>query len=103
MVEQRLAACVNVLPKIRSVYRWSGAVTADDESLLVIKTTAEAFAAVTYQELLALPEFEYTVEETTEGRGSARIEMSACDGAVSQSMAFAASIQNPSGSDFHPA
>jgi periplasmic divalent cation tolerance protein len=46
VVEQRLAACVNVLPKIRSVYRWNGAVTADDESLLVIKTTAEAFAAL---------------------------------------------------------
>jgi periplasmic divalent cation tolerance protein len=43
VVEQRLAACVNVLPEIRSVYRWEGAVTADQEHLLVIKTTAVAF------------------------------------------------------------
>jgi alpha-amylase len=56
------------------------------DHLLPTATTAEAFAAVTYQELLALPEFEYTVEETTEGRGSARIEMSACDGAVSKTI-----------------
>ena len=46
LVEQRLAACVNVLPKIRSVYRWEGALTTDDESLLVIKTTATAFEAL---------------------------------------------------------
>ena len=46
LVERRLAACVNVLPKIRSVYRWEGAVTADEESLLVIKTTAASFAAL---------------------------------------------------------
>ena len=43
LVEQRLAACVNVLPKIRSVYRWNDAVTADEESLLVIKTRAASF------------------------------------------------------------
>lgn len=46
VVEQRLAACVNVVPKIRSVYRWENAVTADDESLLVIKTAAAAFTAL---------------------------------------------------------
>ncbi len=46
LVEQRLAACVNVLPKIRSVYRWEGAGTADEESLLVIKTGAASFAAL---------------------------------------------------------
>lgn len=46
VVEQRLAACVNVLPRIRSVYRWDGAVTADEECLLVIKTTSAAFPAL---------------------------------------------------------
>jgi periplasmic divalent cation tolerance protein len=46
VVERRLAACVNVLPKIRSVYRWEGAVTTDEETLLVIKTTGTAFAAL---------------------------------------------------------
>lgn len=46
VVERRLAACVNVLPKIRSVYRWEGAVTADEESLLLIKTTAATVATL---------------------------------------------------------
>ena len=46
LVERRLAACVNVLPKIRSVYRWQGAVQEDDEQLLLTKTTADRFDAV---------------------------------------------------------
>ena len=40
LVEQRLAACVNVVPGVMSVYRWKGAVQRDTERLLVIKTTA---------------------------------------------------------------
>lgn len=43
LVERRLAACVNVVPKVRSFYRWEGKVTMDDELLLVIKTSVEAF------------------------------------------------------------
>jgi periplasmic divalent cation tolerance protein len=39
LVERRLAACVNVVPQVRSVYRWEGDVTRDDEALLVVKTT----------------------------------------------------------------
>lgn len=39
LVETRVAACVNILPAIHSVYRWEGRVTGDDEQLLVIKTT----------------------------------------------------------------
>ncbi len=38
LVEERLAACVNVIPGIRSFYRWEGKVQSDDEVLLVIKT-----------------------------------------------------------------
>jgi periplasmic divalent cation tolerance protein len=41
LVEERLAACVNVVPGVVSVYRWKGAVQRDDELLLVIKTRAE--------------------------------------------------------------
>ena len=46
LVEERLAACVNVLPGIRSVYRWQGAVESGDEILLLMKTTADKFSAL---------------------------------------------------------
>lgn len=41
LVEERLAACVNLLPPMRSVYRWEGAIEAAAERLLVIKTSAD--------------------------------------------------------------
>src|SRR5437016_2071261 len=41
LVEKRLAACVNVLPGVLSIYRWKGAVEREMERLLVIKTTEE--------------------------------------------------------------
>jgi periplasmic divalent cation tolerance protein len=43
LVERRLAACVNILPEIRSIYRWRGQVQADDEALMLIKTTRLAY------------------------------------------------------------
>ena len=46
VVEGRLAACVNVLPALRSVYRWEGEVRTDAEHLLLIKSTAERFEAL---------------------------------------------------------
>jgi periplasmic divalent cation tolerance protein len=46
LVERRLAACVNEIGPIRSTYRWTGAVQRDDETLLVVKTTRAALAAV---------------------------------------------------------
>jgi periplasmic divalent cation tolerance protein len=42
LVEARLAACVNVLPEIRSIYRWQGETCDDAEVLMIIKTTQAA-------------------------------------------------------------
>jgi periplasmic divalent cation tolerance protein len=38
LVERRLAACVNIIPRIHSVYRWQGKVEHADEVLLLVKT-----------------------------------------------------------------
>lgn len=46
LVDRQLAACVNILPQIRSIYRWQGNVEDALEILLVIKTTAAQFPAV---------------------------------------------------------
>jgi periplasmic divalent cation tolerance protein len=46
LVEQHLAACVNILPSVRSVYRWQGSVQEDAETLAVIKTTRDRYEEV---------------------------------------------------------
>ena len=46
LVERRLAACVNVVPRVASVYRWKGEINRDEECLLVIKTSERLFPAV---------------------------------------------------------
>jgi len=46
LVERRLAACVNIVPQIESVYRWQGKVETSTEWLLVIKTTAGVFTSL---------------------------------------------------------
>jgi periplasmic divalent cation tolerance protein len=71
VVEERLAACGNVLPGVRSIYRWEGKVHDDAEALLVLKTTRARLPALRARilelhpyevaEVLALP-----VEEGSE-------------------------------------
>jgi periplasmic divalent cation tolerance protein len=46
LVEQRLAACVNVIPGLTSVYRWKDKIESDAEHLLVIKTRRERVDAL---------------------------------------------------------
>src|SRR5256886_16483984 len=60
LVERRLAACVNIIPQIQSVYRWEGKVETAEEFLLIIKTTktrsADVQAAITELHSYELPE-----------------------------------------------
>lgn len=57
LVEARLAACVNLLPAVRSVYRWQGRVEEAGEALLLIKTAPERFPALR-ERLVALHPYE---------------------------------------------
>ncbi len=60
LVEARLAACVNVVPGVRSIYRWQGKLSIDAELLLVIKTTAarraEVIASIQQHHVYECPE-----------------------------------------------
>jgi len=46
LVGNRLAACVNVLPRVHSIYRWQGKVESATEWMLLVKTTAANFPKV---------------------------------------------------------
>ena len=60
LVEERLAACGNVVPGLRSIYRWEGKVQDDAEALLVLKTTRARFEALRERVLALHP---YAVPE----------------------------------------
>ncbi len=65
IVENKLGACVNVVPEVSSIYWWKGEIERDRESLLVVKTSAERFGELmkkvkevhpyTVPEIVALP------------------------------------------------
>jgi periplasmic divalent cation tolerance protein len=65
LLDRRLAACVSVIPAVRSFYHWKGAIESSDECLLLIKSSRDRFAdlcealeqAHSYEvpEVLALP------------------------------------------------
>jgi periplasmic divalent cation tolerance protein len=46
LVEQRLAACVSILPAVESVYRWQEKIESANEALLLIKTASDCFPAL---------------------------------------------------------
>lgn len=43
LVEQRVAACVNVVPSLQSIYRWKDEVQSEGEALLIVKTARDRF------------------------------------------------------------
>lgn len=43
LVEERLAACCNLVDRVESIYRWEGAVVQENEVLVIIKTGEELF------------------------------------------------------------
>ena len=57
LVDERLCACVNLVPAVRSIYRWQGAVHDDAEVLAIVKTTAERVQALR-DRLIALHPYE---------------------------------------------
>ena len=60
LVADRIAACVNIIPGVTSVYRWQGKVERDQEQLLLIKTTPDAYGDL---ERLVLETHPYDVPE----------------------------------------
>lgn len=44
LVEERLAACANIVPAVESIYRWQGVVESATETMAILKTTVEGFA-----------------------------------------------------------
>ena len=65
LVEERLAACVNIVPAVTSIYRWQGRLNEEPETLLIVKSTQANFDALsarihqlhpyTTPEVIALP------------------------------------------------
>ncbi|WP_028970380.1 divalent-cation tolerance protein CutA [Sphingomonas sp. URHD0057] len=46
VIEERLAACINILAPVRSIYRWQGEIESADEIAAILKTTAEGADAL---------------------------------------------------------
>lgn len=57
LVEERLAACVNLIPQVESIYRWEGRIESGPEVLLVMKTEADRVPAL-QQRLHALHRYD---------------------------------------------
>ena len=84
LVEERLAACVNLISPLRSIYRWEGKIQDDREWLLVIKTKQTHFAAIearvkalhSYQvpEVIALPVVNGSEKYLEWVRGETKVE-----------------------------
>jgi len=69
LVSAKLAACVNVMSSVKSVYRWEGSVETGTESLLIVKTTRSAVAAISklLEEIHPYEVFEWIVLDIADG------------------------------------
>ena len=81
LVEARLAACVNIIPAIHSVYRWEGRVADDAEQLLLIKTSSERIdelrAELFKRHPYEVPEFVViAIDQTSDAYGKWLLEQS---------------------------
>lgn len=71
LVDAKVAACVNILGPLRSIYHWKGAVQKDDEMLLIVKTHRDRYSEV---ERLIVQQHPYELPEVVQvaiGAGSA--------------------------------
>jgi len=69
LVEERLAACVTIVPRVESIYRWEGAIETGTETLLLLKTASAQVDALR-ERVLALHSYqtpEFLVLEVAEG------------------------------------
>ena len=65
LVKEKLAACVNIIPKVESIFHWQGKICKEREALMVVKTTAARYQRLmtrvkqlhpyTVPEIIALP------------------------------------------------
>ena len=60
VMAQRLAACVNIMPTMRSIFRWNGAIQREQETLLLLKSRAALFNDIV---ALIAPRHPYDVPE----------------------------------------
>lgn len=43
LIDEKLAACISIIPQVKSVYRWNDSIQTDEELLLMIKTRTELY------------------------------------------------------------
>ncbi|PQJ29903.1 divalent-cation tolerance protein CutA [Rubritalea profundi] len=60
LIEKQLAACVNIIPEVESIYQWKGEVKVENEVMVIVKTTASRYKQL---EAFVLEKHPYDVPE----------------------------------------